>query len=59
MAESEFDADTVREIHEIHAMLSEALPLLRRAAPLLDSPMVKMATGGGVLSLMQRGPRRG
>lgn len=41
------------------AMLEEVLPLVRKAAPLLDSPMVKMAQSpaAGVLNLF--GGRRG
>jgi hypothetical protein len=60
MANREIDADTVRKIDEIHAMLTDLKPLVDRAAPLLDSPMARMATsrpGATVLSLMARGPR--
>jgi hypothetical protein len=44
------------------AMLGEILELTRRAAPLLDSPMARMAqtpAGAGVLSLLTKGRSRG
>lgn len=43
------------------AMLDEVLPLVRRAAPLLDSPMAKMAQSpaGAALARFAGGMRRG
>jgi len=43
-------------------MLAEIRDLTRRAAPLLDSPLAKMAhspAGAGVLSLLGKGRSRG
>ncbi|MFC8719750.1 hypothetical protein [Kitasatospora sp. NPDC057198] len=67
MAETELvGPDVAREIHEIHEMLTKLMPLVERAAPLLDSPMVKLASSpmGAKLASspvfgMLKGPRRG
>lgn len=67
MAEPEkLGPELAREIHEIHEMLSRLMPLVERAAPLLDSPMAKLATSpvgklaaGPVFGMLGRGPRRG
>lgn len=43
MADSESGPDMAQKIDEIHEMLTALMPLVERAAPLLDSPMVKLA----------------
>lgn len=53
---------TLRLMSTVGEMLREIQDLTRRAAPLLDSPMAKMAqspAGAGVLSLLGKGRSRG
>jgi hypothetical protein len=60
LAEIHADATTARANSvRIVEMLDEVLPLVRKAAPLLDSPMARLAQspGAGVLSMFTGGRR--
>lgn len=60
LAQIQSDATTARDnTARVVTMLEEVLPLVRKAAPLLDSPMAKLAQSpaAGVMSIF--GGRRG
>jgi hypothetical protein len=60
LAEIHADATTAREnAVKVAEMLDEVLPLVRKAAPLLDSPMARLAQSpaAGVMGLFTGGRR--
>lgn len=60
LEETRVDAATARENSvKVVTMLEEVLPLVRKAAPLLDSPLARMANSpaAGVMGLFTGGRR--